>query len=148
MDLGGQILPFARDLREVLAVYARRRWTLNTTGQAAKAWGLPKSTVANLLKGSASDATVTAILRAGGWSLAIAVIGATIGESLDQFIDSERERLAHERNESQRRDQRLMAMADHLRSRDGLGSDSGVGVAPVPHRRRSSDRRRVVSGRH
>lgn len=141
MSLDGQILPFARDLREALAVYARRRWPLNTSGQAAKAWGLPKSTVANLLKGSASDTTVTAILRAGGWSLAIAVIGATIGESLDDFIKHERDRLARERLEAEHRDQRLVEMAVDLRACTGLGHNGGPRVDSEPPRRRAQRHR-------
>jgi len=86
MDLDGQVLPFSRDLREALAIYARRTWPVNTSGHAAKAWGLPKSTAANLLKGHASDATVTKIIRAGGWALALPVIGAVIGEPVHVFF--------------------------------------------------------------
>lgn len=86
MTLGGQMLPFSRDLREALAIYARRTWPVNTSGHAAKAWGLPKSTAANLLKGHASDATVTRIIRAGGWELALPVIGAVIGEPVHAFF--------------------------------------------------------------
>lgn len=86
MTLDGQMLPFSRDLREALAIYARRTWPTNTSGHAAKAWGVPKSTAANLLKGHASDTTVTAILRAGGWGLALPVIGAVIGEPVHAFF--------------------------------------------------------------
>lgn len=86
MNLDGHLLPFARDLREALAVYARRTWPVNTSGHAAKAWGLPKATAANLLKGHASDATVTKIIRSGGWGLALPVIGAVIGEPVHAFF--------------------------------------------------------------
>lgn len=86
MNLDGQMLPFSRDLREALAIFARRTWPVNTSGHAAKAWGIPKSTAANLLKGHASDTTVTAIIRAGGWGLALPVIGAVIGEPVHAFF--------------------------------------------------------------
>jgi len=86
MMLDGQMLPFSRDLREALAIYARRSWPVNTSGHAAKAWGIPKTTAANLLKGHASDATVTRIIRAGGWGLALPVIGAVIGEPVHEFF--------------------------------------------------------------
>lgn len=86
MTLDGQLLPFSRDLREALAIYARRTWPLHTSVHAAKAWGIPKSTAANLLKGHASDATVTKIIRAGGWALALPVIGAVIGEPVHVFF--------------------------------------------------------------
>jgi hypothetical protein len=86
MILDGQMLPFSRDLREALAIYARRTWPLNTSVHASKAWGIPKTTAANLLKGHASDATVTKIIRAGGWALALPVIGAVIGEPVHAFF--------------------------------------------------------------
>ncbi len=121
MTADGQELPFARDLREALAIYARRTWPLNTSGQAAKAWGLPKTTTSNLLKGHASDATVTAVLRAGGWPLAMAVVGATIGQSLEDHLTQEQERLRHERRAFEEREARLGQMASHLRTRLGVG---------------------------
>lgn len=86
MDLGGQNLPFSRDLREALGVYARRRWPLNTSVHAAREWGIPKATAKNVLKGHASDATVTSIIRAGGWELALPVIGAVIGQPVHTFF--------------------------------------------------------------
>jgi hypothetical protein len=96
MHLDGQLLPFSRDLREALAIYARRTWPLNTSVHAAKAWGVPKSTAANLLKGHASDATVTAIIRAGGWGLALPVIGAVIGEPVHAFFREQTRQAAKE----------------------------------------------------
>lgn len=99
MTLDGQMLPFSRDLREALAIYARRTWPVNTSGHAAKAWGLPKTTAANLLKGHASDATVTKILQAGGWALALPVIGAVIGQPVHAFF---REQMKHAAQEAER----------------------------------------------
>ena len=97
MTIDGQNLPFARDLREALALYARRTWPLNTSGHASQAWGLSKATAANLLKGHASDATVTACLRAGGWRMAAAVMGAVIGHSLEKHLNEELEVIRAER---------------------------------------------------
>ena len=91
MTDGGQNLPFSRDLREALSIYARRTWPRDTAKAAAREWGLSSTTAANLLKGHASDATVTRVLRAGGWRLASAVVGAVIGQSYDDFIHSELE---------------------------------------------------------
>jgi len=143
MTLDGQILPFARDLREALAVYARRQWPTNTSGHAAKAWGLPKTTMTNLLKGHASDATVTAVIRAGGWPLALAVVGATIGESLDEFINKEQERLRHERRAYEEREARLGEMARHMRARAGLGGGGSPELEPRRPREGRSFSRRV-----
>lgn len=148
MTNDGQLLPFARDLREALAIYARRRWPRDRSGHMAQTFKITKDTAANVLKGHASDATVTAILRAGGWPLALAVVGATIGESLDQFIDSERERLAHERSECERQERRMVALAADLRAGAGVVSDRPSGLAVQPSGRRQHRRRRAVSGRH
>jgi len=94
MHLDGQMLPFSRDLREALAIYARRTWPLNTSVHASKAWGISKDTARNLLKGSASDATVTRIIRAGGWGLALPVIGAVIGEPVHEFFREQTKKAA------------------------------------------------------
>lgn len=136
MTLGGQNLPFARDLREAVAIYARRTWPTNTSGNAAKAWRIPKTTAANLLKGSASDATLTTILRAGGWQLALAVVGATIGQTLEDHL--ERERNAHEAHA-----ERLGALARHLRFGRAAVSLRPPGMAAETRDRRLSERRRV-----
>lgn len=79
-------MPFAQDLREALANYARRTWPTNTSGHMAKAWGISKDTAKNILKGHASDATVTRIIRAGGWALVLPVMGAVIGQPVDAFF--------------------------------------------------------------
>lgn len=90
MTSEGQILPFARDFREALAIYARRTWPLHTSVHAAKAWGIDKTTAKNLLKGHASDATITRVLRAGGWAMALPVLGAVIGQTAEQYLEDER----------------------------------------------------------
>lgn len=113
MTLNGQNLPFSRDLREALAIYARRSWPVNTSGHAAKAWGIPKTTAANLLKGHASDATVTRIIRSGGWALALPVIGAVIGEPVHTFF---REQMRQAAKDAERaRDHERLAEAAYRR---------------------------------
>jgi hypothetical protein len=101
MHLDGQLLPFSRDLREALAIYARRTWPTNTSGHASRAWEIPKSTAANLLKGHASDATVTKIIRAGGWGLALPVIGAVIGEPVHAFFREQMRQAAKDAERAQ-----------------------------------------------
>lgn len=96
MTFGGQKLPFAQDLREALGNYARRTWPLNTSVHMAKAWGISKDTAKNVLKGHASDATVTAIIRAGGWELGLPVIGAVIGQPVETFFREQMRKAARE----------------------------------------------------
>ncbi len=135
MTLEGQLLPFARDFREALAIYARRTWPLNTSVHAAKAWGIDKTTAKNLLKGHASDATITRVLRAGGWAMALPVIGAVIGHSAEQFLEDERRKHV----ELARRNG---ALVTDLRA--GLGLRNHSAVEPASHangERRSFNRR-------
>jgi hypothetical protein len=132
MTVGEQQLPFARDLREAVSIYMRRRWPLNTSVHAAKEWGIPKSTAANLLKGHASDATLTIVLRAGGWPLAIAVVGATIGQRLEDFIRAERKGLE---DEAQRRDREARELATIEATLFGRAvADVGAGSAVADRR--------------
>lgn len=137
MDLGGQMLPFSRDLREALALYARRTWPLNTSVHAAKAWGVPKSTAANLLKGHASDATVTAIIRAGGWGLALPVIGAVIGAPVHEFFREQIKTAAREAEIAE--EHARLARAAYRRLADGPDrpGDERDRAAPVRQARRS-----------
>jgi hypothetical protein len=124
MHLDGQLLPFSRDLREALAIYARRTWPTNTSGHAAKAWGIPKSTAANLLKGHASDATVTKIIRAGGWALALPVIGAVIGEPVHVFFRDQMRQAAKDAERARHHEE--LAQAAYRRLSDP-SADPGEG---------------------
>ncbi|RYG80761.1 MAG: hypothetical protein EON59_14970 [Alphaproteobacteria bacterium] len=121
MTNGGQDLPLQCDLRDALSIYARRTWPRDTAKQMARSWALPLSTSQNILKGHASAATITHVLRIGGWGLSAAVMGAVIGESLEGFIASEKTRLRNERRQYEAESQRLVEMASHLRSRRPVG---------------------------
>lgn len=121
MTFGGQNLPFAQDLREALANYARRTWPLNTSVHAAKAWGVSKDTAKNVLKGHASDATVTKIIRAGGWQLALPVIGAVIGQPVDAFFRDQMKHAAREAARAQEHEE-LAAVAYRRLADDAAAS--------------------------
>jgi len=117
MTFGGQGLPFAQDLREALANYARRTWPIRTSIHMAEAWGISKDTAKNVLKGHASDATVTAIIRAGGWQLALPVIGAVIGEPVHAFFRDQMTQAAKEADRAREHEQ--LAEAAYRRLADG-----------------------------
>jgi hypothetical protein len=141
MTLGGHNLPFSRDLREALAIYARRTWPLNTSVHAAKAWGVPKSTAANLLKGHASDATVTRIIRAGGWGLALPVIGAVIGEPVHAFFREQMRQAAKDAERAEHH-QRLAEAAYRRLATDPL-PPGDAGNRPAATRQAGSHTRAV-----
>jgi hypothetical protein len=137
MILDGQMLPFSRDLREALAIYARRSWPVNTSGHMAKAWGIPKSTAANLLKGHASDATVTRVIRAGGWALVLPVVGAVIGEPVHEFFRQQMRQAAKEAARAQEHERLAEAayrrLADDAASaRKDRGQGRGAGAVGAP----------------
>ena len=142
MTLGGQQLPFARDLREAIGIYARRRWPIDTSGHAAKAWQIPKQTAKNVLKGHASDATITHILRVGGWPVAIAVIGATIGTRLEDYIQAERRSLEREAQQREREARELATIEAALFRRPV--ADVGAGSAVADRRLRLADRSKAA----
>lgn len=138
MTLDGQILPFSRDLREALGIYARRKWPLNTSVHAAKAWGVPKSTAANVLKGHASDATVTAIIRAGGWALALPVIGAVIGQPVDEFFRAQMKSAAQEAMRAENHQQLAAAAYGRLAGDAGRDRDAWDRAATAREARRGA----------
>lgn len=128
MDLGGQNLPFSRDLREALGIYARRKWPINTSVHAAKAWGIPKTTAANVLKGHASDATVTKIIRSGGWELALPVLGAVIGQPVHEFFRAQMLQAAKAAEHAEHHERLAAAAYRRLEARTfDPGEDRGTG---------------------
>lgn len=122
MTDGGHNLPLERDLRDALSTYARRTWPRDTAKSAARAWGVPLSTAQNILKGHASAATITHVIRTAGWSLATVVIGAVIGQSLEAFVAAEKTRIRRERQSFESQHERLVEMARHLRASPSLGA--------------------------
>jgi hypothetical protein len=129
MTQDGHNLPLQRVLRDSLATYARMTWPRDTAKHAARAWKLPKTTAANILKGHASAATITHVLRVGGWNVALIVVGAVVGQGLETFIQQERERLRHDRERQEFQDARLAQMARNLGAVLPLAPGSRMGGA-------------------
>jgi len=144
MTDGGQILPLARDIRDALSTYARRTWPRDTAKHAARAWKIPKDTAANILKGHASAATLTHVLREGGWGLAHAVVGAVIGQSFEGWLNEERGRIARERRHAEDQERRLVALAGRVRSWAAPVDDLSDRLAEPADHQRQSDRARAA----
>lgn len=130
MDSDGHHLPLARDLREAVVLYLKKAYPINTTLHISNLMDVDKPTAKNLLKGHASDATITKVLRAGGWEMAMAVLGSVIGHSLDQHIT--KKAIEHEQRAQRQREvaRQLRAFSDRvdspgpeLRFRRGGGPD-------------------------
>ena len=101
-DFGAK-LPLDQRRRDALAQYVRKAAGPARSKQlwAQSEWGLKDYEAKDLLKGNASEAVWERIVkhRNGGWRVVIPVMGAVIGQSLDDFIASEIEVIRHERAE-------------------------------------------------
>jgi hypothetical protein len=72
---------FGRTLGETLAKMVRQRWPHSTAKNVARAWGLDPTTAENLIRGHASERTITKALRAEGWELLSALGHALTGQT-------------------------------------------------------------------
>ena len=115
-----------RTIGEALAKMVRSRWPANTTKHVAKAWDLDAATAANLVRGSASERTVTKAIKAEGWSLLAPLGEALTGQSYDQFLQERVEELEHAKRRQEARRDRLQALQ---RRADALGA-LGDGIDP------------------
>lgn len=130
----GAILPLDQRRRDALAAYTRAAAgdARSKTLWAQRTWDLKDYEAKDLLKGNASESVWERILkhRNGGWRVALPVLGAVIGESFDDFISSERQRLANEHARIASENARLASLAGDLGAALGLGvrRASGLGV--------------------
>lgn len=134
-------IPLTRQTRDALARYVELRWPLNRRKHVAKEWGLTPDQARAVCEATASASTIDHIWKHknGGWAVLLPVLGAVIGESLDQHLEAERK--AHIE-----RAQRLGALVDYLRP---VGMDrpaDGIGDAAGEGERRTVERRRAREG--
>jgi hypothetical protein len=98
-----------RTMGEHLARFVRRKWPRSTAKQVERAWDIDPATSANLLRGKASERTISKAIKAEGWPLLMALGEAMTGQAYDQFLESIV-------NEQQRIRDRAAARRDHVRS--------------------------------
>jgi hypothetical protein len=137
----GTILPLDQRRRDALAEYAfhaalaagvpLQTWVRTT-------WGLAVYEAKDLIRGNASEAVWERILKGRGphcgWSVAIPVLGAVIGEDLAEHFASERERIADERARHAAREAHVAALEAHARNSHSARR-LGAGEAAVQGRR-------------
>lgn len=80
-------LGLARQTRDALARYVKLRWPVGTRKAVAGAFGLSVDEARTVCDGAASATTIDKIWKSpnGGWSIALAVLGAVIGETVEDF---------------------------------------------------------------
>ncbi|WP_141653103.1 hypothetical protein [Phenylobacterium immobile] len=77
---------FDRSMGELLAQFVRKRWPRDTAKTVARKWGVDPSTATNLIKGHASERTITKAIQAEGWPLIMALGEAVTGRSYADFL--------------------------------------------------------------
>lgn len=98
-----------RTMGEFLAEFVRRKWPRNTAKQVQRAWDIDSQTASNLIRGRASERTISKAIRAEGWPLLRALGEAMTGQSYEQFLEDlidEQERIR----------ERISARRDHVRA--------------------------------
>lgn len=76
---------FDLSMGEALADLARQKYPRDTAKHIARAWGIDASTAANVVKGHASERTLTKAIKAEGWGLLACLGAALTGETYEQF---------------------------------------------------------------
>lgn len=81
-----------KSIRDALASYVRLRWPTGTAKHAAKEFGLSIDAAKSVVAGKPSLVTVETIWKSpnGGWPVILPVLGAVIGTTLDQHLETER----------------------------------------------------------
>ena len=108
---------FSRTMGELLATFARNRWPRDTAKHVARSWRIDPSTASSLIKGHASERTITKALRSEGWPLFMALGEALTGQAYDAFLQElvdEQERRRKAASERQDQVRRLEARAAEL----------------------------------
>lgn len=97
LSLRGTVLPLDQRRRDALAHYARLE--AEAAGMPAQswvrqAWGLKDYEAKDLLKAMSSETIWERILKHknGGWPVALAVLGAVIGQDVEAFLQTSRKR--------------------------------------------------------
>jgi hypothetical protein len=128
---------FDRTLGEALAKMVRERWPRDTVKHAAKAWDLDPSTAANLIKGHASERTITKALRAEGWDLLSAIGVALTGQTHHEWEEERLAKIIKEKEHAEEGIRSLRARREQLEAQaarlDGLRAGGVAGPLRGSH---------------
>lgn len=86
----GDFLPLRRQLfdlslGEALSELVRQRYPRDTAKHLAKAWDIDPATAANVVKGHASERTLSKAIKAEGWALLAHLGAALTGETYHEY---------------------------------------------------------------
>lgn len=111
-------LGLSESIAEALAIYVQQTFPSPGRRKAlAQHWGLGTEEARTVIEGRPSKATLERIFKHknGGWRVILPVMGAVVGQTADDFIIAEQQRLAHERRSFEAREARLVEMARDMR---------------------------------
>jgi hypothetical protein len=131
---------FDLSMGEALADLARQKYPRDTAKHIARAWGIDASTAANVVKGHASERTLTKAIKAEGWSLLACLGAALTGETYSQFEERQLQQIIERAADASQKLVQLRtrreAMASQSLDPDALG-DRGSSDQPGARDRRS-----------
>lgn len=92
------ILPLDVEWDTGLALYCERRWPVGRRKAVEAEWGLSVDDARSVVEGKASKRIISKIWKhpRGGWSVAIPVMGAVIGQPIEAFFRDQMKRAARE----------------------------------------------------
>ena len=108
-----------RQSRDALANYCTGRWPVGRRKAVEREWGLSPDEARGVIEATASAATIDKVWRAGGWAVALPVLSAVIGESLEDFMQTERRKQLETASATG-------ALVRHLRAVSGPRSGHGL----------------------
>jgi hypothetical protein len=122
-DFGAK-LPLDQRRKDALAAFARASHQRTQTRWGAQVWvehrwDLKDYEAKDLLKGNASEAVWERIVKHpnGGWSVVIPIMGAVIGQSLEDYIEQQAEGARRERAQWEATERRLEALSARVAER-------------------------------
>lgn len=125
------------------ALYARRRWPSNGVKFAMAEWGLTEGEAKGLFAGQISQPTIDKIIDhpRGGFGLGLLILEIRTQTALRAWVQTEKDRLAHESQQAAADADALGQMARHLPAVLGL-----VPSGPSGLDRRGRGERRSLRG--
>ena len=125
-----------RQSRDALANDCTGRWPVGRRKAVEREWRLSPDEARGVIEATASAATIDKVWKAGGWAVALPVLSSVIGESVEDFLTTQRRKQLEVA-------QRTGALVRHLRAVSGPVPDAGPAGggepagegAPRPRRR-------------
>lgn len=115
-----------RTMADAMAVWCEQSFPVQGRRKAiAKHFDISLDAARTLIEGRPSRTLLDQIFKHknGGWRVILPVMGAVVGQTADAFIIAEKQRLAHERQSFEERENRLVEMARDLRAVGRLSLD-------------------------